>query len=169
MSEELSIVHGKGDFVRVLTDVLEASPELAVRMVGEYALRGREEIDNVNLTVKSLDREDEVIAGRIKPLQEARNALKRIRELIRRGIIAAADEQGEGDFPGFKTDGILAYISGEHVVVEDEELVPEKFIREVVVREVDKRAVLAYWKATGTLPAGCRVESTPAVRFKNRA
>ena len=169
MTEELALTHGKGDFVRSLTDAeATESRELAVRLMAEYALRGREEIDNVNLTVKSIDNEVWVITERIKPFRAAINRLKEIRALIREGMIAAADRQQGGTFKGFNTDGISAYIQSEHVMIEDEDAVPDRFMRETVVRAPDKVAILKHWKETGLLPAGVAIEPTLAVRFKNR-
>ena len=129
---------------------------------------------NENLQVKSLNyiKVNDMLSNN---LEQGKLYLKEIQKRIKR--IENAQKKLE-DFLVFAMEksglkridthlGTITFNKGkDSIVITNENLIPKEFIKEEIVRKVDKVAIKEHLKNTGEIVTGADIETKPYVTFK---
>lgn len=115
-------------------------------------------IANLSADAASFRAEEERLGAR---RYAAENQVARLREYIRSHMQAAGITKIKG--PQFTIT-----LSGgqERVVITDESKLPPEYVRTKTTSEPDKKAILAAYKADGTLPSGVEIHETTTLRIR---
>lgn len=129
---------------------------------------------NENLQVKSLNyiKVNDMLSNNLEQgklyLKEIQKRIKRIenaQKKLKDFLVFAMEKSGLKRIDTHL--GTITFNKGkDSIVITNENLIPKEFIKEEIVRKVDKVAIKEHLKETGEIVTGADIETKPYVTFK---